>query len=1359
MKGYILSFRRNAKIFPSAKSELEKTYKKYVNERENNNSYAQTCFGEFDQMEVKNIDDYSEYLATPVNDINWLGQKQYIFLYEPDHNCEISYNRVWQIKNAGDYKEITSTFIGITMYMLDNELSYSINQYGDFLKKIKEEINKKAKNLIEKNEQLNDVYFEVYGSLNPSEIVIIWFANEYTNILELANCVSDLKYKFKDNLYRVFFNSTTILSLNNKQGESSDYDGDVTLHLTISDTQENIKNIKDRVIKSIENNFKDNDETNLKENAYELSDKFNIVIKGKARWILPLFCDYSDSSLLFEKRIFGYDNIYSSIIDTYIELMYESKINVNENNIIDLLDGVDKEKLSKIKEGEIHLNVNICDELYGDRTNKYGEKTISKLYGDIRDIFREKFPKSSGSVDVLDRLYSDFNSNIQLTYNSIWQNDFKCQFYATLSTLYGALDLVFKNDDDESKMLDPSDFWKKFTELLDNIRQQVYHLSQSNRSFTHVPTSLLRYTGHIDLLLHSRYGLFKKILQTIYPAITKEEQTQLVPLITLGHRPQVRSIIYTTFKEHRHADYRLINIMIPGPIMLDTYKAFCYLVHEVFHFISPDSRNKRNILVGKLYFSEVLSRQILCDFEPYLNSLLHNKYSGEDKIFIDLYCDNVIKLLKMILRYVFIELLSQKNNIIIKTFANLHFNCKSKIYSNYIADFCVEIQKIDTNTYLEILKIIVENSQKYSDQFKEKIEQIYIPIMPDLVDERKIKTLISDTSEIFFKSFVDKIEAFLKDDFMYGHLAIKNFNVDDIDTEFLEPIREAIADIAMVDYLNMSFNDYLMFYVEVQEDCLIEPEKIPEEDFLRLYIIIKYISNSYLGGPLGDIFGDQKTSFKNLYIAHHILNNNNFSKLDRYCQEWYEKCNGIYVCCSEMYGGYDKIFYELTNLHTVKLRDKDLKLFKDLQSKIVDPYREIYQEISDNIDYVEKKVDVSIIDDKKGKLFEYNIEAVQWLQNQISLEELRDQLKSVVPEEDKNIYADLTVQYKNNTIIRGKINEHMVSSLNDLIETIFTAKEKVGMKENESPWFRGQCDANYNLLPSLFRKYGTTKLDISPAVLQRYYITEFETQCGHAIELNKFVNPNTADYIAAMQHYGVPTSFLDWSENALVSLYFALEPTLDKKSLYRQPSKAALYVFNPYRYNKIVKILEKEIPNTNPKRIHMYDFIRDDKILPNLSMNMYNDFLNDCTTADNLDYAKEIKHSANGDIDGTICFPLAITVSRTTERILKQKGTFVAFNLLTPQLKKDKKRFVKNFKEPYAHVCLKNLQNEILNNNTVEEHIPNAEDRIFLFKIELDMDNKDFRQEICNFLNSTGIHKDSFYPELQNIAERIAGII
>lgn len=98
-------------------------------------------------------------------------------------------------------------------------------------------------------------------------------------------------------------------------------------------------------------------------------------------------------------------------------------------------------------------------------------------------------------------------------------------------------------------------------------------------------------------------------------------------------------------------------------------------------------------------------------------------------------------------------------------------------------------------------------------------------------------------------------------------------------------------------------------------------------------------------------------------------------------------------------------------------------------------------------------------------------------------------------------------------------------------------------------WFRGQSNANYSLIPSLYR---TRDKKISYETNARYtrmhYAEDIRTQ--HYIAKNFHLlskEPSSrVEWLEVMQHHQMYTRVLDWSESSLHSLLFALEPFFDK---------------------------------------------------------------------------------------------------------------------------------------------------------------------------------------------------------------------
>ena len=128
-----------------------------------------------------------------------------------------------------------------------------------------------------------------------------------------------------------------------------------------------------------------------------------------------------------------------------------------------------------------------------------------------------------------------------------------------------------------------------------------------------------------------------------------------------------------------------------------------------------------------------------------------------------------------------------------------------------------------------------------------------------------------------------------------------------------------------------------------------------------------------------------------------------------------------------------------------------------------------------------------------------------------------------------------------------------INNIGNYIEAI----TQIDAEQQYRMWFRGQSDYSWGLVPSVQRKDGMGKH------YEQYVSTNFMI---HTMRLN----PNApqrydrASWLTLMQHYGLPTRLLDWSESPLVALYFALSSDKDAKT------DAAVWVLNPMELNKKV---------------------------------------------------------------------------------------------------------------------------------------------------------------------------------------------
>lgn len=123
-----------------------------------------------------------------------------------------------------------------------------------------------------------------------------------------------------------------------------------------------------------------------------------------------------------------------------------------------------------------------------------------------------------------------------------------------------------------------------------------------------------------------------------------------------------------------------------------------------------------------------------------------------------------------------------------------------------------------------------------------------------------------------------------------------------------------------------------------------------------------------------------------------------------------------------------------------------------------------------------------------------------------------------------------------------------VGDLLGLLKTQNTGKQPV--------WYRGHSDKTWQLVPSVARKPSTLAAEFT--LIKRFK--------QNALPFIKRRPDDEWEWMFLLQHYGVPTRLLDWTESPLVALFFACE---DEKE---HGHDGAVWCLLPTDLNKLANV-------------------------------------------------------------------------------------------------------------------------------------------------------------------------------------------
>jgi hypothetical protein len=145
----------------------------------------------------------------------------------------------------------------------------------------------------------------------------------------------------------------------------------------------------------------------------------------------------------------------------------------------------------------------------------------------------------------------------------------------------------------------------------------------------------------------------------------------------------------------------------------------------------------------------------------------------------------------------------------------------------------------------------------------------------------------------------------------------------------------------------------------------------------------------------------------------------------------------------------------------------------------------------------------------------------------------------------------------------AKVHEEKPRTFTDFVRLV----ELLQTQQPGSCWYRGSGLARHELLPTLYRHRRLTNLN-ERARLETELMTRFRQR---SIPMHSRSLIDDWDALFFMQHYGVPTRLLDWTENPFIALYFAVMSAPFVQGSRGQPrfqEDAAVWILDPIKWNR-----------------------------------------------------------------------------------------------------------------------------------------------------------------------------------------------
>lgn len=927
--------------------------------------------------------------------------------------------------------------------------------------------------------------------------------------------------------------------------------------------------------------------------------------------------------------------------------------------------------------------------LDSSKNNKKTSENITNVFEDInsslQNLYSSKDNEQKSFPTNLKRMFNIVNVDFRRAYSLAPESYYAADLYHIFAVSIDYAKSLFENSSEDSA---ESDYYV-ICDTAKIITDAAYNMIQANDYTVIEPYSFLYNSSICQSIKQSYLGFIKLLLISFYENCSVN-QSEIVPVVIFDPKLNVmESDIYipsNSTNSNLKENTRIVSFRLPYDAIYNTMFYLPLLVHELMHYFCPLDRNSRNKILLKVYLKVYFIHMTSC----LCNSNTRNNMSNS---FLSKFTNNWID-------ENFYSIISR-----IELAGIIDFNDISMVFSENLEEMFHQAF-----------------SKYYKSYEVSYLFSFYNDFLKSLVEHISNDKSTGQTSNCILKNIIDELKD-ISESMLRQKIILKGKNKEAIEVlnSLSQGIKEIISDIMMVHCCELRLEAY--FAVLIISMINLDIKKIDTtQQIIRLGYMIHHYGFSFKGSFI--FKEDIKKSIRNIILHINPSCSKICANLDYYFSIIETALNDFRLYHIFYISDIDNIVdcYGFSNYSSKDGTHSDKEIRNSLNSLF-----QIITRIKNTYTFFGMKEHYSSTADFTPKS---TVNIMRMLNKQLGLNDINKFYTEKQSSKEPFIGFSNIYQHTNASTDNNSDPFPLKLTLNDLgIERSLQQVRKI-LTDNgdEQLWYRGQMDASWKVSPSLLRAGGNFRNRLVDAYEQ------FRAQSCESLEIHTNIDSDS-DWIAFMQHYFVPTHFLDWSEQPLTSLYFALENYFDNPCKFEKayiPScgkgdyeSAALYILNPVRMNMAFKGING-LPNISILR-------NEDK---------YRDYI-----------------LTNRDEEGKVCFtnvkdfliqpspppsdnylPLAVITSQLSSRIKAQQGHFVIYNLTVNYSEASKIEDI---------VCLFNIQNEMYKQALKKQEVYKP----FLIKLIIP---KDMKMEVANTIKNYGIRKSSFYPELMNIGSDIS---